>query len=125
MPIYEFHCDGCRGRVEVFRRSVSSDAPIVCPRCGGSELKRLVSRFAVHRSGDIYGSSDEEQYLDGLESDDPRAMAAWARRMSRESGEPMDPEFEQMVSEMEAGRMPDDDDGLDGDDDFGDLDVDA
>ncbi len=122
MPIYEFHCGSCRKRVEVFRRSVSSSMPIVCPSCGGSDLRRLVSRFAVHRSGDVYGSVGEEQYLDGLESGDPRAMAAWARRMSRESGEPIDPEFEQMVAEMEAGRMPDDEDGFDGGDEFDDLD---
>jgi putative FmdB family regulatory protein len=123
MPIYEFHCAGCRKRVEVFRRSVSSTAPIVCPNCGAGDLERLVSRFAVHRSGEFYGSDGEEQYLDGLESGDPRAMAAWARRMSRESGEPMDPEFEQMVSEMEAGHLPDDDGDFDGGDgDFDDLD---
>lgn len=122
MPIYEFHCGGCRRRVEVFRRSVVSSAPLACPSCGGSDLARLVSRFAVHRSGDVYGSSGEEQYLDGLESGDPRAMAAFARKMSHESGEPMDPEFEQMVSAMEAGRMPDDEDEFGGGDDVDDFD---
>lgn len=122
MPIYEFLCGGCGKRVEVFRRSVASTAPLVCPNCGGSNLQRLISRFAVHRGGSIYGSADEESYLDGLDSEDPRAMAAWARRMSRESGEPVDPEVEQLVSRLEAGQMPDDG-GFGGGDDFDDLDV--
>jgi putative FmdB family regulatory protein len=124
MPIYEFYCDDCRKKVEVFRRTVSAAGGERCPACGGERLRRLISRFAVHRSGDVVGSADEAAYLDGLENEDPRAMAAFARRMQREGGEDLGPEFGSMVSRMEAGELPDemdgfgDDDGDDFDDDF-------
>ncbi|HLZ71018.1 MAG TPA: zinc ribbon domain-containing protein [Dehalococcoidia bacterium] len=125
MPIYEFFCNDCRKRVEVFRRSVSAAGGERCPTCGGAELRRLVSRFAVHRSVSEFGSADEESYIDGLEDEDPRAMAQWARRMQQESGEDLGPEFDGMLSRMEAGELPDDDDefddgGFDGGDEFGD-----
>jgi putative FmdB family regulatory protein len=94
MPIYEFYCGACRKKVEVFRRSFSATAPVVCPQCGGIELRRLVSRFAVHRSVSEFGSDDEQGYIEG-------------------------PEFEEMVSRMEAGEMPEDDEfGADDADDF-------
>lgn len=126
MPIYEFFCNDCRTKVEVFRRSVSAAGGERCPTCGGERLRRLVSRFAVHRSVSEFASSDEESYIEGLEDEDPRAMARWARRMQQESGEDLGPEFEGMVSRMEAGELPDDldEDGFGGmgdddlDDDF-------
>ena len=98
MPIYEFHCQGCNGKVEVFRRSMNSDAPLRCRSWGGGDLRRLVSRFSVGRANAVFGSADEERYLDGLDDEDPRAMAAWARRMAQESGEPLDADFERMIS---------------------------
>jgi putative FmdB family regulatory protein len=121
MPIYEYFCSGCRRKVEVFRRSMNATGAVSCPNCGGGELSRLVSRFAVHRSVSEFGTAGEESYLQGLEEDDPRAMAAWARRMGEESGEAGDPEFQQMISRMEAGEMPDDFDGGGADDDFDDI----
>ncbi len=122
MPIYEFFCNNCRKRVEVFRRSVSAAGGERCPTCGGEDLRRLVSRFAVHRSVSEFATSDEESYIEGLENEDPRAMAQWARRMQQESGEDLGPEFEGMVSRMEAGELPDDfdGDGFDGGDDLDD-----
>jgi putative FmdB family regulatory protein len=121
MPIYEFSCAGCRKKVEIFRRSMTVTRPLVCPSCGGSDLSRLISRFAVHKTTSEFAGADDESYIEGLESGDPRAMAAWARRMGAESGEAAEPGFGDMVSRMEAGEMPDDDFGGDdaGDDDFG------
>lgn len=121
MPIYEYFCSDCKRKVEVFRRSIAATSPLGCPSCGGSGLSRLVSRFAVHRSAGEFGSADEERYLEGLDEGDPQAMAAWARRMGHETGEDADPEFQQMLSQIEAGELPGDGSGSAGDDDFGDL----
>jgi putative FmdB family regulatory protein len=67
MPIYEFHCEGCGQTVEVFTRTVASATASTCPHCSSADLRRLVSRFAVLRSGDVYGSDGEESYLDSLD----------------------------------------------------------
>ncbi len=95
-------------------RSVSSPVAAVCEHCGGKKMSRIMSKFAVHRAG---GGDFDDASLDGIDENDPRAMARMARQMAEESGEPMDPEFEQMVSRMEAGEMPDD---MDGEGDFDD-----
>ena len=41
MPIYEYRCGKCGGRVEVLVRS-STTAP-VCPHCGGAVMNKLFS----------------------------------------------------------------------------------
>ena len=41
MPIYEYRCGKCGGRVEVLVRS-STTAP-VCPDCGGAVMDKLFS----------------------------------------------------------------------------------
>lgn len=112
MPIYEYRCNGCGRRVSVFQRSIQSSTTAACPRCGGRDLARLISRVAVMRS--------EESRLDDLASDagladlderDPRSLARWARRMRREMGEELGPEFDEVVERLEAGEMPDEGEG--------------
>jgi len=74
MPIYEYFCSSCQGQVEVFRRSISATNAPVCPKCGGADLSRQVSRFAVHRAVSEFGSVAEERYIQGLEEGDPGDM---------------------------------------------------
>ena len=113
MPIYEYRCNGCKRRVSIFFRSIGSVGDAQCPRCGSAELTRLVSRVAVHRShgdddiGDMGGGGDEfGDTFAGLDEDDPRAMAQALRRMSAESGEPLEPEMEEALGRLEAGEDP-------------------
>jgi len=124
MPIYEYRCAACRRRTSVFVRSASSPVSAACEHCGGRRLTRLMSRFAVRRkrSADL----DDPSSIDGIDENDPRSVARWARRMGDEMGEDMGPEFDEMVSRMEAGESPDDvmgEDGLGDDDDSFDDDL--
>ena len=121
MPIYEYRCHVCRKRTSVFVRSVSSPVTAACEHCGGKQLSRVMSKFAVH-GGKI--SMDDPSSMD-IDENDPRAMARWARQMQEESGEDLGPEFEDMVSRIESGEDPDDvmgepgaDADFGGDDDF-------
>lgn len=52
MPTYEYGCGGCEKVVEVEQR-ITENALSVCPTCGSSEFKRLISRtsFALKGSG--------------------------------------------------------------------------
>jgi hypothetical protein len=93
---------------------MSAKIDAACEHCGARKLTRLVSRVAVHRGGSI--DFDDPSSMDAIDENDPRAMARLARRMRDEMGEDMGPEFDEMVSRMEAGEMPDD---MDGGGDFG------
>jgi len=130
MPIYEYRCADCRRRVSVWWRtfSVAADSQATCPRCGGTNLSRLVSRVAVVRSEDsrLDDLADPAAFGD-LDENDPRSIGRWMRRMSNEMGEDLGDEFGEVVDRLEAGEdpesieqsMPD----LGGGDDLGGLDA--
>src|SRR3990172_9241086 len=120
MPIYEFRCQRCRRRSSVFTRSIGGDVEAVCSHCGSREMSRLISRVAVLRSEDDAFAGLDESSLGDVDENDPRSMARWLRRMSRQMGEPLDAEMESDLERMESGEMPDDsaDGGLD-DEGFG------
>lgn len=59
MPIYEYDCRRCEQPVEILVRN-EKEQPI-CPRCGQSELKKLLSVIAaplVQGRGDVCRSED-------------------------------------------------------------------
>jgi putative FmdB family regulatory protein len=120
LPIYEFRCGKCGARTSVFVRSVSTTVTASsCEKCGGSDLKRIFSRVAVLRGDDAL--SFDESSLADIDENDPRSMAKWVRKMSRQMGEPLDTDMQSELERMEAGEMPD----VDGDsamDDFSDVD---
>lgn len=109
MPIYEYRCADCRRRVSVWWRTFSAaeTGVAVCPRCGGTELSRLISRVAVLRSEEsrLDNMADPSAFGD-LDEDDPRSMGRWMRRMSEEMGEPMDAEFSEVIGRLESGESP-------------------
>jgi len=107
MPIYEYRCNDCRRRVEVFVQGFSPPSNPTCTRCGSKNLDRVFSKFAVRRS-----KSDKSVYDDilsdskltqGLMRNDPRALAEWSRKMSRAADEDITPETEELMDRMEAG----------------------
>jgi putative FmdB family regulatory protein len=110
VPVYEFTCNACRAPLSVFVRSISSPINAVCERCGSADVQRRVSKFAVLRGS----GGDDFDFGAGFDESDPRAMAAWARQMQRETGEDMGPEFEDMVGRLERGESIDDDLGFGG-----------
>ena len=109
MPIYEYGCYDCRKRVNVFFRTFTDaeTKPAVCPRCGGSHLKRLVSKVSVVRSEESrLDSLADPSSLAGLDENDPKSMARWMRKMSNEMGEDLGDEFREVVDRLEAGEDP-------------------
>lgn len=98
MPLYEYRCLQCRKRFSKLLGIAERDNPQVCPICGSTESKRLVSRVARLRS--------EDQMLDDLadsmefagDPDDPQTMRRFMREMSAAMDE--DPyEMEEMFEE--------------------------
>jgi hypothetical protein len=54
----------------------------------------------------VLDSFDESKMLADVDENDPRSVARWARRMSADVGEEPGPEFDEMMERMEAGEMP-------------------
>lgn len=116
MPIYEYRCAPCQRRVQVLTLRVSERPQPICDRCGNRDLERMPSRFAVARSEEsrLDALSDPSQ-LAGVDENDPRSVARWMRRMSKEIGdEAAGPELDEMIDELESGGG-----SLDGDSDGG------
>ena len=100
MPIYEYQCADCRRRVSLLvMRIADSEAPH-CPRCGGTALTRLMSRFATIRSEeDRLESMADPGNLGGLDENDPASVARFMKKMGGELGEESGEDWDQMVDE--------------------------
>jgi len=109
MPIYEYGCYDCRKRVSVFFRSFAAvkTKEATCPRCGGTNLKRLISKVSVVRSEEsrLENLADPAS-LGGLDENDPKSIGRWMRKMSNEMGEDLGGEFNEVVDRLESGEDP-------------------
>jgi len=57
MPIYEYRCDACGEKFELFvRASVQRDVP-ACPECGSPKVQKVISLFGVGGPGGSSKSS--------------------------------------------------------------------
>ncbi|MCS7011652.1 MAG: hypothetical protein N2049_09415 [Anaerolineales bacterium] len=111
MPFYEYHCLDCQKRFEVFLTySEYGQKAVVCSYCGSTSVRRRLTRVRVARSEESRIESLAEDFSDpealaGLE-DDPQALGRLMRKMGRELGEDLPPEFDEVVDRLEKGQSP-------------------
>ena len=99
MPIFEYICNECSRKFSALVGVVADAQPPACPKCGSSDLKKLVSRFARVRSEDEALDSLADA-ADSADLEDPKAMRRFMKEMSKEMGEDMDGEdFEEMMEQ--------------------------
>jgi putative FmdB family regulatory protein len=123
MPVYEFLCESCNRIYSFHSFKVATDKVPTCPKCGDQDLKRVPSRFGVSaKARSAEGGADGGDGIDdprmeremmkfaseleGMDENDPRAMAAAVRRMTEIAGEPVTPAMEEMIRRLEAGEDP-------------------
>jgi putative FmdB family regulatory protein len=46
MALYEYKCSDCEEQFELMRPMSAADEWAECPKCGGTESRRLISSFA-------------------------------------------------------------------------------
>ena len=103
MPIYEYECGDCRRRVSLLIRTFSAAADAACPRCGGTNLTRLMSRFATVKSEDARLESLTDAASAGdLDENDPGSVARFMKKMGREFGDDLGDDFDSAVDEAMA-----------------------
>lgn len=114
MPVYEYRCADCRKRSSIFFRSFTEVGQPSCPHCGSHSMSKLISRVATVRSEESrLESLADPSAFSGIDENDPKSVAAWARKMGSEMGEDLGDDFDEMVDAMERGE---DAEGLGGDD---------
>jgi len=101
VPLYEFRCNQC-GKVFTFLVGVVADnTDPYCPRCGSTQLTKLISRIRAHLSEetrlDNLASSFEN--LDISDNPSPRELRSVMRRLTSALGDEVDRE---VIDEMEA-----------------------
>ncbi|HJZ46040.1 MAG TPA: zinc ribbon domain-containing protein [Roseiflexaceae bacterium] len=101
MPIYEYICPNCNGRFQKLVRGFSDPAGLACPRCASTEVQRAVSRVAVMKSEESRADAlADPSILAGLDENDPRSIARWAKKLGKELGEEAGEDWDNMVEEM-------------------------
>ncbi len=106
MPIYEYKCEEC-GKRQAFLVLSGREVSLRCKLCGGTRLRRVVSRVRVALSEEsrLERLADSARWGD-MDENDPRSMARFMRKMGAEMGEDLGDDFQEMVDRMEAGELP-------------------
>lgn len=99
MPIYEYRCAGCKKVFSFLVGVVADSGEPVCPRCGGTDLIKLISRIARVKSKDAALEDLADPSAIG-DLEDPKAMAQWAKKMGRALGEETGEDFEAELDQM-------------------------
>ena len=108
MPVYEFRCQDCRRPVRLVLSFAEYDTAVpTCPHCKSQNLKRRIGRIALAKSEDArLDAMMDGSALAGLDEDDPRAIGQFMRKMSKEMGEDLGDEFDEIVDRLESGEAP-------------------
>jgi putative FmdB family regulatory protein len=108
MPTYDFVCSNCGQRFDVFMSfDEYGKRKVECVHCGSPNVRRRMTRARIAKSEDSrLESLADESALEGMQ-DDPRALGQMMKKMGRELGEELPPEFGEMTDRLEAGQSPD------------------
>lgn len=57
MPLYEYACEDCGTTFEQLVSARNRDNGVECPECGSENARRVISTFAIGKSGGSTGVS--------------------------------------------------------------------
>lgn len=98
MPLFDYRCADCKKKFTLLVGVVAEHQEEKCPICGGSDVKKLISRFSRLRSEDdiIDDLADPSKMCD---MDDPKEVHSWMKKMGKEMGEDLGDDFDEMLEE--------------------------
>ena len=108
MPTYDFICNSCSQRFDVFMTFAEyGKKTVTCAHCGSRDVRRRITKVRIAKSEDsrMDSMADEFSGFEGLEND-PKAMGKMMRKMGKEMGEDVPPEFDEVVNRLESGQSP-------------------
>ena len=108
MPTYDFICNKCEKRFEVFMTfSEYGKKAVYCTHCESGNVRRRMTKVRIAKSEESRMESVAGDFsgFEGLE-DDPKALGKMMRKMGSEMGEELPPEFDDVVDRLESGQSP-------------------
>lgn len=108
MPTYDFICNTCNQRFDMFMTFAEyGKKPVTCPHCNSKDARRRMTKVRIAKSNDSRADSiaDDFSGFEGMEND-PQAMGRMMRKMGKEVGEDLPPEFDEVVGRLESGQSP-------------------
>lgn len=108
MPTYDFICNTCNQRFDIFQTfSEYGKVPVHCTHCNSADVRRRMTKVRIAKSetSRMESMTDGIGDLEGLEND-PQALGQMMRKMGKEMGEDLPPEFDDVVDRLEAGQSP-------------------
>lgn len=109
MPTYDFICNNCNQRFDVFQTFAEyGKKKVSCTHCGSKKVRRRMTKVRIAKSEDsrMNAMADEFSGFENME-DDPKEMARMMKKMGNEMGEELPPEFNEVVDRLESGQSPD------------------
>ena len=108
MPIYEYRCLKCGRPSSFFTRSVKESLSPVCSHCSGTQMQRLISPFAHHKSlktihkesGPPSGYPSPEYYSD------PRNIGRHVEDSFRKHGMEVPEQVKESIHAAREGELP-------------------
>ena len=110
MPTYDFICNNCDQRFDVFLTFAEyGKKKVSCTHCNSKNVRRRMTKVRIAKSDDsrMDAMANDFSGFEGME-DDPKEMGRMMRKMGKEMGEEMPPEFNEVVDRLEKGQKPED-----------------
>ena len=106
MPIYEYRCADCQAVSSRLVYSWSAAAPVRCRQCGGGDLARLISGFAIGRAwGESLNWAPSGETVGDVDENSPASIDRYMGRIKGEMGGQTTPDFDRMRREI-GGSSP-------------------
>lgn len=108
MPTYDFICNDCTQRFEVFLTfSEYGKKPVKCVHCDSKNVRRRMTKVRIAKSEEsrMESMADDFSGFEGME-ENPEAMGRMMRKMGKQMGEELPPEFDEVVGRLEKGQSP-------------------
>jgi len=101
MPIFEYECQNCSRQFQRLIMKTEEVASLVCPDCGKTEFRRLVSKVAYHQSEvDRIDSYDPSARQRDTFMKDTRNIGLHAKKRAREMGVDLGSSFDAKVEKL-------------------------
>jgi putative FmdB family regulatory protein len=107
MPTYDFVCLNCAQRFDIFLTYKEyGSKKVTCIHCGSGTVRRRLTKVRIAKSEESrMENMMDPSALEGMQ-DDPKALGQMMKKMGREMGEDLPPEFDEVTDRLEAGQSP-------------------